>query len=80
VVDIDLHSDAQQVVLAIRDDGGGIKEDAGQGLWGIGLRSMRERAALSGGDLTIVSRDGGGVTLIARWPIEGASEPRVTGG
>jgi PAS domain S-box-containing protein len=74
-VDISLQSDAREVVLTIRDNGEGMSGAVGQDSWGVGLRSMRERAALSGGDLAIVSRDGGGVTLIARWPIEPLSEP-----
>lgn len=78
-VEIALRSDAREVVLAIRDNGEGMRGDVGQDSWGVGLRSMRERAALSGGELTIVSRDGGGVTLIARWPIEAASGQGLAG-
>ena len=62
--------------LIIRDDGSGFdvgaimaQTDADSGL---GLRSMKRRAELSGGTLDIISREGTGTTVHALWPKVGA--------
>jgi signal transduction histidine kinase len=54
------------LVLTIADDGRGIAADA---VPGVGLASMRERAAEVGGGLD-VSSDTGGTTVTARLPLE----------
>jgi signal transduction histidine kinase len=54
------------LVLTIADDGRGIGPDA---VPGVGLASMRERAAEVGGALD-VSSDTGGTTVTARLPLE----------
>jgi two-component system, NarL family, sensor kinase len=60
----------QDIVLTISDNGAGVAaEDAERDLCGFGLTSMRERAEQIGGDLFVVSRDGGGVRVIGRWPL-----------
>ena len=63
VVSVNLRSDGATVVLEIVDDGKGFHiETAHQG-GGIGLVSMRERAAQFGGDLTIDSTPSQGTKL-----------------
>jgi signal transduction histidine kinase len=60
-VDIDLQGLDHSVSLSIRDDGRGF-EVSGPAL-GLGLVSMRERAELVGGSLTVQSTPGEGTTL-----------------
>ena len=62
----------QDIVLTISDNGAGVAADGEGGLCGFGLTSMRERAEQIGGDLFVVSRDGGGVRVIGRWPLAAA--------
>jgi signal transduction histidine kinase len=50
-----------RIVLEVRDDGGGF--DAAAPLRGLGLASMRERAASAGGRLAITSAPGTGTTV-----------------
>jgi signal transduction histidine kinase len=54
------------VVLTVADDGVGMRQDATPG---IGLRSMRERAAELGGSLEVGPRPGGGTIVTARMPL-----------
>jgi signal transduction histidine kinase len=54
------------VELGVRDDGHGLKPDRTPG---VGLRSMRERAAEVGGTLTVWSPAEGGMVIIARLPL-----------
>jgi signal transduction histidine kinase len=54
------------VELSVRDDGNGLKPD---GTPGVGLRSMRERAAEVGGTLSIQSPPKGGTVITARLPL-----------
>ncbi len=58
----------RELRLSVRDDGVGIPKEvlAGRGL-GLGLRTMRSRAAALGGILT-VSGDGGGTTVTCVLP------------
>jgi two-component system sensor histidine kinase UhpB len=65
---VELRQDADGVVLGVFDDGGGFDVSARHR--GEGLRGMRERALLVGGDLTVESRPGAGtrVRLIVPLP------------
>ena len=54
------------VELAVRDDGGGLNPGRTPG---VGLRSMRERAAEVGGTLTVGSPLEGGTVVAARLPL-----------
>ena len=54
------------VELSVRDDGHGLKPDRTPG---VGLRSMRERAAEVGGTLSVRSAPEGGTVVAARLPL-----------
>jgi signal transduction histidine kinase len=56
----------EAVELSVRDDGGGLKPDRTPG---VGMRSMRERAAEVGGTLTVRSPPEGGTVVSARLPL-----------
>lgn len=65
--------DARDSVLdvAVADNGRGFSDDASQdGLVGVGLEGMRERAVLVGGDLTVESERDQGTTVRLRVPLE----------
>lgn len=74
------HSEAEQVriVCTIPDDAGGLLleiADDGRGgaaPTGTGLVSMRARARLLGGALTLASPVGGGTTVLVRVPVDAA--------
>jgi signal transduction histidine kinase len=55
-----------ELEVDVADDGRGV----GDGVSGVGTRSMRERAAEVGGDLTIEDVAGGGTRVVARLPVE----------
>jgi signal transduction histidine kinase len=61
------------ILLNIEDNGRGFDPSQtgkiGNGPGGMGLNSMRERAALSDGSLTLNSSRGRGTTIAASWPI-----------
>jgi signal transduction histidine kinase len=61
------HRDGEQFTLQIEDDGQGFNTESIEA--GYGLRNMRDRARLLGGDLAIDSEPGSGtrVTLTAPW-------------
>jgi two-component system NarL family sensor kinase len=66
------------VELTVRDDGHGLKPDRTPG---VGLRSMRERAAEVGGTLSVESAPEGGTAISARLPLNlggpvGQADPR----
>lgn len=67
-VDISLHTDGDWLVLRVRDNGNGF-ESAGAGK-GIGLLSMRERAAALAGHFRVVSEWGEGSAIEVRVPKE----------
>jgi two-component system sensor histidine kinase UhpB len=59
-----LAAEGSQVVLRVRDDGRGFAPDAA--IDGLGLRMMRERAVLAGGELMIDSPLGQGSEVVLR--------------
>jgi signal transduction histidine kinase len=69
LVEISLNSSAQELVLSIRDDGGGF-EPGLQTDAGFGLRTMRERIQQAGGHFTLESSPGHGTRVTARLPLE----------
>ena len=62
---VEAHVDAAHVALSVRDDGSGLPSGA-QG--GIGLKSMRERLAQLGGELTLRPVLPHGLEILARLP------------
>jgi signal transduction histidine kinase len=70
-VSVVLEKRNDRLVLVIEDDGVGFSVISHKGLeaGSMGLVSMRERAMLVGGDLTIDSTPGHGTTLIVRVPL-----------
>jgi PAS domain S-box-containing protein len=69
-VKVSLRRKEEGIELGIEDDGAGfdVEDSQPQGLGhGIGLSSMKERALLSGGSISIQSRKGRGTALIVSW-------------
>jgi signal transduction histidine kinase len=65
--------DNEEILLEVRDNGEGFDVEA---IWdrleshaGIGLTSMKERAELTGGRLSIDSKVGKGSVILCRWPL-----------
>ena len=63
----------QKAVLIIEDDGRGFNPDEHREGNGLGLISMRERAILAGGELTIDTTPGHGTTIFVRLPLGSAA-------
>jgi signal transduction histidine kinase len=69
---------AGELVLLIEDDGRGFSQDDTPGRSqdsGLGLTSMRERAALVGGSLTVESAVGQGTSIYVRVPLHHSAAP-----
>jgi signal transduction histidine kinase len=64
---IDLRSDTAGVEIEVRDDGRGLPDDVEPG---VGIVSMRERAAELGGSCVVARVPGGGSRVLARIPVE----------
>ena len=62
-----LTSNQERLILEIKDDGVGFDWKTGHGGQGFGLSSMRERAGLSGGTISIESKEGEGTLLRVVW-------------
>ena len=68
-VSIQLVRDGATVELRVQDDGRGFEpKDGGR----LGLRGMRERAALLGGSVEVESQPGAGTMITAHLPVRGA--------
>jgi PAS domain S-box-containing protein len=77
-VDVTMTEEADVLVLTIRDNGRGIREDEKSGPLAIGLLGMRERAHLVGGELDIAGAEGKGTTITVRLPIDRPKDPFET--
>lgn len=67
-----IEADGADLVVAVRDDGAGIDPARPAG---VGLRSMRERAAELGGACEVGTADGGGTLVRARLPLTLGAAP-----
>jgi signal transduction histidine kinase len=72
-VEISLSRTARKLTLTVTDDGRGFT--ANTPVAGLGLTSMRQRAAEVGADLSITSSPGAGTTVKLEVPIERGSRP-----
>jgi signal transduction histidine kinase len=68
-VEVGLARDGDWAVLTVRDDGVGMEPDDESKPRSFGLRGIRERVLVLGGEVRIVSRPGGGTTLVVRVPL-----------
>ncbi|QOV33737.1 GAF domain-containing sensor histidine kinase [Streptomyces ferrugineus] len=68
--DVALETDGREVRLTVSDNGVGIPADGRRS----GLANMAERAQQLGGDLTVITPDGGGSTLVWRAPLTPEAE------
>lgn len=69
---IRLHTDAEGIRLVVADDGVGFDLAASNyNPLCLGLRSMRERAVQTGGELVISAAAGAGTRVLAQWPARG---------
>lgn len=76
-VDVKLERSAERMlVITVADDGRGFAADAGGAEGRRGILGMQERAALLGGTVTVGSRAGGGVAVVAALPWTSASNRR----
>ncbi len=66
---VELRTVGEEAVLEIADDGPGLAADATAG---VGLRSMRERAAELGGRVELETPAGGGLTVRVVLPVAAA--------
>jgi signal transduction histidine kinase len=74
-VTVELKHDQDDIVLGIEDNGRGFEHDAGtrrRATDRLGLVSMRERAALAGGQLAIMSAPDAGTAIVVRIPVDHA--------
>jgi PAS domain S-box-containing protein len=75
---IQLVRDETTVALRVQDDGTGFEPRTALGSTGagnpqrLGLKGMRERAALLGGSVVVESRPGAGTTVAAHFPVRAA--------
>ncbi len=63
---VNLHADKDEVLLRIQDFGCGFQMESVGCMSGMGLRSMRERIRLVGGNMVVHSTPGEGTTIEAR--------------
>ncbi len=79
LIEVSLAHNAGMVVLGIRDDGHGFEEASSRGrIGGMGLLTMRHRARMIGGTLTIDHGSEGGTHVRCEVPAIEASHPNQT--
>jgi signal transduction histidine kinase len=67
-----LTADSEVLVVEVADDGSGLPAGL---VAGVGLASMRERAAEMGGTCVVDDAPGGGTRVVARLPLSGGTRP-----
>ncbi|EEF57193.1 PAS domain S-box protein [Pedosphaera parvula] len=70
-VEVSLKRIGSEIVLEVRDNGRGIKENEKAGTKSLGLVGMRERALVLGGELEIAGKPGRGTMVRVRVPLAG---------
>jgi signal transduction histidine kinase len=65
-----LEEEANNLILSVKDNGRGIKEEEISSSKSLGLLGMRERALLFGGGMKISGTPGKGTTVIVRIPLK----------
>jgi signal transduction histidine kinase len=70
-VNLSLQKSRKSVILEIKDEGKGFDLKKCKSMPSLGLRGMKERADLLGGELEIQSKPGDGTILIVTIPLEG---------
>ena len=78
-IEVELHEEAGEIHLAIRDLGKGFDIEAARQGRGLGLTSMQERVRLLNGTIAITSKPMGGTTIHVRVPLEENQTQRATG-
>ncbi|WP_276354508.1 sensor histidine kinase [Cohnella caldifontis] len=69
-VDLEIRQESDRLQVRYADDGKGMAaEEALSSTEGLGLRGVQERIRMLGGDMTLKSRPGAGVTLECRIPV-----------
>jgi len=71
-VRIDVHEEADSLLLTVADNGRGITEQELASRTSLGLLAMREQALLLGGQVSIVGRAGEGTTVTVQIPLRQA--------
>jgi signal transduction histidine kinase len=67
LIEVDLEVNQDELRFSVRDDGGGLPDTLSEGF---GLRNMRDRARLLGGDLAIRPRQTKGTVVTLQIPLE----------
>jgi two-component system NarL family sensor kinase len=76
-----LEADAEGIRLTVADDGVGFTAGpVRQSKSGFGLGSMRRRATMTGGSLSVRSQPGQGTQVVAAWQVEESADPASIGG
>lgn len=78
-IEVQLHEEASEIHLIVRDLGKGFDIEAARQGRGLGLTSMRERVRLVNGTITIDSKPMGGTTIHVRVPLEADQAQRAAG-
>lgn len=74
LVEIEYCHNADGASLRVHDNGQGVIEKPGDGIYHFGLRGMHERAAPLGGSVSIESKQDSGVTINAIFPLKHLQE------
>ncbi len=68
-VEVSIETQAESLVIAVRDDGVGLSDERREALRSHGLAAMRHRATALGGELRISRLAAGGTQVEARLPL-----------
>jgi signal transduction histidine kinase len=74
---IRLYTDRDRVHVLVHDNGTGLKGSGGNG--GMGMIGMRARARSAGGELTVISKPGGGVEIQVWAPLKAGERSAAHG-